>query len=165
MREYVLRLREKVGADMVLQLPSVSVAARDDEGKLLMVRHAEGGRWLFPGGSVEPGELPSDAAVREMWEESGLHVQLERLVGVYGGSEFVVRYLNDERVSYVMAVFEARVESGSLRPDLKEALEVGFFDEDEIGGLEVARWVPPVLSELRAESAVGFQQPTWVPPS
>lgn len=164
MGDYVLQLREKVGPEMILQLPSVSVAARHADGKLLMIRHAEGGRWLLPGGSVEPGELPADAALREMWEETGVRIRLTRLAGVYGGSEFIVSYSNDELVSYVMAVFSARVESVDSRPHSNETLEMGFFGEDEIDGLDVARWVPPVLKELRADGSMGFQDPTWSPP-
>lgn len=165
MGDYILQLRDKVGPEMVLQMPSVSVGARDGDGKLLMIRHAEGGRWLLPGGSVEPGERPADTALRETWEETGFRVGLMRLVGVYGGSEFVVRYRNDERVSYVMAVFEARVESGAPRPDEKETLEMGFFEAADLDGLDLARWVPPVLNELLADSSAGFQASTWTPPA
>ena len=41
---------------------------------------------------VLPLETPADAAVREAWEETGLHVALSGIVGVYGGPEFLVEY-------------------------------------------------------------------------
>ena len=50
---YIRRLRERVGHDLVL-LPSVAVLARDEEGRLLLVREAETGLWQTIGGAVEP---------------------------------------------------------------------------------------------------------------
>ena len=46
------------------------------EGKILLHRHRKLGMWLPPGGHVEENELPDDAAVREVFEETGLRVEL-----------------------------------------------------------------------------------------
>jgi 8-oxo-dGTP pyrophosphatase MutT (NUDIX family) len=70
--EYVRRLRDIVGGEELLQVPSVSIALRDADGRVLLARHSEGGVWLLPGGAIEPTEVPADAAVREMFEETGL---------------------------------------------------------------------------------------------
>lgn len=59
---------------MRLQLPSVSAHIFDDAGRLLLVRHRDGDAWSTPGGFIEPDERPSDAVVRETWEETGLMV-------------------------------------------------------------------------------------------
>jgi 8-oxo-dGTP pyrophosphatase MutT (NUDIX family) len=111
MSEYMRGLREKVGHQL-LELPAVSVVVRDDEERVLLVRHADTGKWVVPGGALEPCELPADAAVRETWEETGLHVRPIRLRGVYGGPEYVVRYRNGDANSYAMIVFEAEVIGG-----------------------------------------------------
>ena len=99
MPEYVQRLRALVGGEELLQLPSVAVALRDADGRVLLARHSEGGVWLLPGGGIEPGETPADAAVREMFEETGLLVRLTGLIGVFGGPEFIVHYRNGHRTS------------------------------------------------------------------
>lgn len=166
MSDYVLRLREMVGPDVLLQLPSVSVAVRDGAGRLLMIRHAEGGRWLLPGGSIEPAELPADAALRETWEETGLSVRLTKLLGVFGGPEFVVSYREGERVSYVMTVFEAGLEGGEFAPDSKEVLEAEFFSLQSARRLDLAPWVAPVLAAVSepGSDGEGFQIPSWSPP-
>ncbi len=44
--------------------------------RILLHRHRRLERWLPPGGHIEPGELPDDAAVREVWEETGVHASL-----------------------------------------------------------------------------------------
>jgi ADP-ribose pyrophosphatase YjhB (NUDIX family) len=56
----------------------------DDEGRVLLVLQNYGQRlWGIPGGAMEPGESPQEAAVREAREETGLEVELAHLVGVY----------------------------------------------------------------------------------
>jgi len=54
------------------------------EGKVLLHRHRKLGMWLPPGGHIEDNELPDEAAIREVWEETGLRVELvgERRVDV-----------------------------------------------------------------------------------
>ena len=44
----------------------------DDHGRVLLVQHRNHGRWLQPGGSIEPHEDPASAAVREIGEETGI---------------------------------------------------------------------------------------------
>lgn len=166
MSEYVHRLREIVGPDVLLQLPSVSVVIRDEANRVLMIRHVEGGRWLLPGGSIEPAEVPADAALRETWEETGLYVRLQSLLGVFGGPEFVVSYRGGERVSYVMAVFLAGVEGGELVSESTEVLAAKFFSLQDAQALDLAPWAVQVLAALRGAGPEqnGFQSPTWTPP-
>ena len=163
MPEYILRLRQLVGGDELLQAPSVAVALRDEAGRVLLARHVDAGRWVLPGGTVEPAESPADAAVREMWEESGLWVRLTRLIGVFGGPEFVVRYRNGHRTSYVATVFEAALIEGSMRPDGDELLELRFVSLSDAGDLPLSAWMPEVLQAVFSGGSQ-FRQPRWVPP-
>jgi len=165
MPEHVLRLRELVGGDELLQLPSVAIALRDDRGRVLLARHAEGDVWLLPGGTVEPGEVPADAAVREMWEETGLVVRLTGLVGVFGGPELIVRYRNGHRTSYVMSVFEAVMTSGEPTPDAQELLELRFVSEVEAHALRTPPWMAEVLPALfHRPGGHAFRPAAWAPP-
>ncbi|MCX5439594.1 NUDIX domain-containing protein [Streptomyces sp. NBC_00569] len=68
-----------------MPLHSVSVAGvvvRDD-GRVLVIRRADNGTWEPPGGVLELDERPEDGAVREVREETGIKVSVERLTGVY----------------------------------------------------------------------------------
>jgi ADP-ribose pyrophosphatase YjhB (NUDIX family) len=58
------------------------VVVRDD-GKVLVIKRADDGRWVPPGGVLELDETPQAGVVREVLEETGVKVQPERLVGVY----------------------------------------------------------------------------------
>lgn len=64
--------------------PVVSMAIIAHDGAVLMIRRRqkEGELlWAFPGGGVEPGETPEQAAVREVGEEVGMTVAAERVLG------------------------------------------------------------------------------------
>jgi 8-oxo-dGTP diphosphatase len=62
MSEYVRRLREKVGHDLLFW-PSAAVLVTDRDGKILLVQHVEG-HWMLPAGAVDPGETPAGGATR-----------------------------------------------------------------------------------------------------
>jgi 8-oxo-dGTP diphosphatase len=149
MSEYLRALRAKLGNDLLL-MPSVTVIARDDEARVLLVRHVDTGQWVAPGGAVEPGERPDEAARREMREETGLEVELDGIVGVFGGPEFEVRYENGDRCAYVMAVYEARITGGSPRPDGEETVAFRWVPEAEWPHLDMAPWMRVVMPEVFA---------------
>lgn len=60
----------------------VRVVLPDEEGRILMVHqvHPERDIWLVPGGGTEDGELSREAAVREVMEETGLEIEIERML-------------------------------------------------------------------------------------
>src|SRR5205809_2551859 len=134
MSYYMRDLRAKLGTTVV-EIPTVSVLTFDDQRRVLLVRHAEGNDWTTPGGMIEPYETPADAAVRETWEETGLHVALTRIVGVFGGVICSGAYSNGDRVSWVSTLFAAERVGGAPRPDGEETLEVRYFDRSELSSI------------------------------
>jgi 8-oxo-dGTP pyrophosphatase MutT (NUDIX family) len=163
MSEYMRDVRNAVGS-VLLEVPSTSVIVRDDAGRVLLARHSEGNVWVTPGGAIEPLETPADAAVREVWEETGLHVELTRLLGAYGGPEFVVTYGNGDRTSYLMVVFEGKVLGGRQHPDGEEILEVRWFEERELDDLGLSDWMREVLADAFAgKRDAGFRPAAWGP--
>jgi len=87
---------------------------------------------------IEPDERSADAAVREAWEETGLLVRPDRLLGVYGGPECVVRYPNGDETQYVIAALGCTVVGGAPRPDLDETAAVRYWSEAEATRLRLA---------------------------
>jgi ADP-ribose pyrophosphatase YjhB (NUDIX family) len=59
----------------------------DEQGRVLLCHRRDKDAWILPGGGVERGELPTEAVIREVQEETGLEVTIERLLGVYGKIE------------------------------------------------------------------------------
>ena len=164
MSEYVRQLRAKVGHSL-LQMPSVTIVNRDDAGRVLLVRNRDTDLWVAPGGAIEPGESPADAAVREMWEETGLIVEVVEILGVYGGgADFVVEYSNGDRTSYVMTVFESRTVAGKLGPVDDESTALAYFSESEIVELETQPWVREVLGDVFSQKQqAAFRPSAWRP--
>jgi 8-oxo-dGTP pyrophosphatase MutT (NUDIX family) len=165
MSDHMRALRAMVGTT-VLEVPTVSVLVFDGEQRVLLVRHAEGNDWTTPGGMIEPYETPSDAAVRETWEETGLHVALTRIVGVFGGELCASHYANGDRIAWVATVFAGERIGGTLKPDGDETLEVRFVARSDVAAL---RCKPHVGLFLDAGYAAGanakFQAPLWKPPA
>ena len=139
MSPYLRRLRDVVGHELVL-LPGVAALPWDEDGRLLLVRVAETGLWQTIGGSVEPDEAPEDALRREALEEAGVALAFDGVRGVVGGARFRLTYPNGDEVSYVSAVYDARVVGGEPRPDLDETDAVGWFSPAELGPLALTDW-------------------------
>ena len=59
---FILDLRRTIGNEL-LHIPTVAVLTFDELDRVLLVRSADDGLWTTPGGFVEPGETPADAAV------------------------------------------------------------------------------------------------------
>lgn len=108
--------------------PSVAAIITNDDGHVLLQRRSDNGLWGLPGGGVEIGESVSTAIVREVQEETGLTVEIERLVGVYSDPRFqVVRYADGNVVHYINTLVACRVVGGTLQT-CEETLDLQFFD-------------------------------------
>ena len=163
MSEYVRSLREKIGST-VLEVPTVSILMFDERERVLLVRHAEGNDWTTPGGMIEPYETPSNAAVREMWEETGLFVDLTHVIGVFGGDICSTTYANGDRIAWVSTVFGAKCISGTLKPDGDEILEARFFERGETNELPCKRHVHLFLDAAYSpKDEAHFQRANWQP--
>ncbi len=98
---------------------SAYAVVTDEAGRLLLPHWSEGGRqgWTMPGGGIDPGEHPADAAVREVYEETGYHVELDGLLGV---DSIVIAAADrghpaDRPGQALRIVYRARVTGGDLR--------------------------------------------------
>lgn len=54
-----------------------------EDGRLLAIRRADNGTWELPGGVLELTEAPEAGVAREVLEETGIHVEVDELTGVY----------------------------------------------------------------------------------
>lgn len=124
-------IRSKVGPERIL-LPCACAVITDGAGSIGLIRRADSGHWGQPCGAMEVGERIDVTVTREVLEETGLDVRVERLSGFYTGSEQVNTYPNGDEVWLATAVFLCTVRGGEPRPDGVETTEVRFFRLDEL---------------------------------
>jgi ADP-ribose pyrophosphatase YjhB (NUDIX family) len=111
-----------------------------DGGKMLLSHWNENGKtgWTLPGGGIDPYEDPADAAVREVFEETGYHAELGELLGV---DSYVVpaeqRFHGaTEPLHALRIVYRGRVVGGELTNEVDGSTdEAAWFDLREIAAL------------------------------
>lgn len=135
MSPYYRALRARIGTDLLL-IPAVAAVVRDDEGRVLIQR-SQHGVWSLPAGAIEPGESPAQAAAREVYEETGLIVRAERVLGVFGGPKYRVTYPNGDRVEGLVTVFECTRIAGALIDCNEETAFLRWFPVGELPELAV----------------------------
>jgi len=97
------------------------------DGKLLLVQERQDGGWTLPGGWADVGDVPSQAAEREVWEEAGFRVRARKIIGVYDAN----RTEPMELFHAFKIVFLCELLSGEARPS-NETTDVAFFGLQEI---------------------------------
>jgi ADP-ribose pyrophosphatase YjhB (NUDIX family) len=97
------------------------------DDKLLMVRERMDGGWTLPGGWADVGDIPSQAAEREVWEEAGFYVKAVKVIGVYDAN----RVGPLELFHAFKIVFLCNLIDCEARPS-DETSEVAFFARDEV---------------------------------
>ena len=105
--------------------------------KVLLTRRRDNGTWCVPGGYMEPGESMTEACIREVWEETGLHVEIARLVSVYTHPHRILEYADGNRLQLVILHFEAIPVRGTLAIT-NETTAIDYFTPSEIAMLEMS---------------------------
>lgn len=117
----------------IQRMGAYAVCIRQDDSILLSRYAPPDGRWVLPGGGVEHGEHPEAAVVREVLEETGYDVRVERLLAVESGTWTTSDLVSIHSVNFLYIV---ELVGGDL------AFEVG-------GSSDMAAWIPlPDVAEL-----------------
>lgn len=148
---YILDLRHAYGQGRLL-LPGVTaVVVRHDlipgRTHVLLHRRSDTGRWCLPSGIVEPDEQPAVTVVREVAEETGVEVAVERLVLLVTDPE--IAYGNGDRCQFVSMTFRCRYVAGEAVVADEESTEVGWF---------AAEGLPELDDQQRRRLAAGLSE-------
>lgn len=119
-------------------------AVHDDAGRLLLVRETHDGRWAMPGGWADVNESLAEGVVREVVEESGYVVEVDRLLGVYERE----RWGHPPMPSFTLkAVVACRLTGGSPATS-HETDGVEWFPRDGIPPLSTGRTSPELVRRV-----------------
>jgi ADP-ribose pyrophosphatase YjhB (NUDIX family) len=133
-----------------IRLSVSAVVWRDRPGgELLLMQRSDNGHWGLPGGYVEIGESVAAAAAREVLEETGVCIDVGRLVGVYSDpARQVIDYGGGRRVHAINLCFEARPTGNAAATTPHETLASGYFAASALP----APFVP--IHEVRVRDAL-----------
>lgn len=127
MKSYIQTLREQMGSRLLL-CPSVAAVIHDRDGQILLQEKASGEGWSLPAGAIEPGETPQGAIVREVMEETGFPVSVEKILGVFGGKDFRYTYPNGDEVEYVVTLFRCQIIGPQFPIPDRETKSIRYFN-------------------------------------
>ena len=112
---------------------SAGAVVFDESGRVCLILRPDKKCWAVPGGAIEDNETAAAAAVREVREETGLEVEVLRLVGVYSTpSQTAITYPDGATRIWVSIVFECTVVGGELKPSTDEALRIEWHSPDAL---------------------------------
>jgi 8-oxo-dGTP pyrophosphatase MutT (NUDIX family) len=146
---YVRNLRVAVGHKLLL-LPGVTAVVFDDAGRLLLGERADNGQWALIAGAMDPGEQPAETIVREVYEETAVHVVPERITSVL--TQPPVTYPNGDVCEYLDITFRCRAVGGEARVNDDESLSVGWFTLDDL---------PPITEQVRRRIEWALEPGPW----
>jgi ADP-ribose pyrophosphatase YjhB (NUDIX family) len=141
---------------------AVGAAVGNERGEMLLVQRADSGVWLYPTGWADVGYSAAEVVVKEVEEETGIQVEVVRLIAVLDGLR-----IGMSRIPLYSLVFHCRAVSGELRAHPLETADVGWFDLDRLpyplAGAE--RWGEHVFRALRGEPVEvlydSVRSPVW----
>ncbi len=128
---YISDLRKVLG-HRTLIMPCGVVIIEDGQGKILLQKRADDGKWGYHGGAVEIDESVEDAARREVKEELNLELDELRLLGVYSGPEYHHVYPNGDETASIDIVYVCGKYHGEMRLQPEEVTEARWFGRDEL---------------------------------
>ncbi len=113
------------------------------DGKILLIQEQSDGRWAMPGGWADIGDFPAKTVEREVWEESGFQVHVDKVIAVIDANHV-------EPLEFYHAyklIFQCSILGGQPHTSY-ETLAVDFFDLNELPPLSTSRTTRAMLAEV-----------------
>lgn len=143
--------------------PKVAVGALvgNDQNELLLIQRADSGIWLYPTGWCDIGYSPAEVVVKEVEEETGIEVEVERLVAVVDGLRN-----GWSSVPFYSLVFHARMTGGELAGHEMECTDLGFFARDALPEPLATKgaWVDQAFEAISGAPMITAWDPPRDPP-
>ncbi len=129
------RFGDRIGKEGVLRVGASALIFDEARERILMTQREDNSRWCLPGGGMDPGESAAEACAREVLEETGLEVNVTRLVGIYTTPDMLIEYPDGNRIQSVSLSFEAEITGGELGLS-NETIDFGWYTVAEIEAMD-----------------------------
>jgi ADP-ribose pyrophosphatase YjhB (NUDIX family) len=127
---------ERIGKDGRLGIGCSAFVFDSKREKVLLIQRTDDGKWAVPGGAMMAGESFSEACEREVLEETGLKIKVNRLLSVYTSPHRLLTYPDGNKWQPVNLHFETEIVDGALTVN-EEAVAFGFFSLLETENLDM----------------------------
>ena len=107
---------------MPLSPAAIGIILINNNSEVLLVKRQDVPYWVLPGGGIEDGETPEDAVVREVFEETKLHISVLKTTAIYTPINFL---------SAKTFLFKCKIDSG-IPSATDECSDVAFFSLDQL---------------------------------
>ena len=148
-------------AGYVTPKAAVGAIVSNDEGEILLVQRADSGVWLYPTGWADIGYSPVEVAIKEVFEETGIHCEPISLVSIVDGMR-----QGFTKIPLYSMVFFCKAVGGELQAHPLETSDCGWFAREALpeplAGLE--SWVDDAFAAIHGNLlGVRFDPPRSVP--
>lgn len=136
--------------------PGVAAVIFNAQRQVLLVKRNDNGLWSLPSGHLEIGETVVEAIKREIQEETGLIVEVEKLIGVYSDPvSQVFSYPSGAATHFITLSFLCCITGGCMQVDNREIVEVAFFDTSHLPA-NMLKMHPQWLTDALANQSFSF---------
>jgi ADP-ribose pyrophosphatase YjhB (NUDIX family) len=115
-----------------------------DQGRILLVRERRDMLWTLPGGWADVGDSPSQAAEREVWEESGYRARATKLLALWDRN----KHAHPPHPQHIYKVFFLCELLGGEATESIETAGAGWFAEDDLPPLSLPRVIPEQIARM-----------------
>ena len=120
----------RIGKEGTVRIGCSAVIFDSSHEKILLTQRTDNEQWCLPSGRHEAGESVAETCIREVFEETGVRIQIIRITGVYSDPNKLVVYPDGNKAHIVALNFEAKIIDGEIGIS-DETLACGFFSIEE----------------------------------
>lgn len=127
--DYVKYIRGLVGHNKIIMNAAACIVVNENNEILLQLR-GDDHFWGLPGGIMEMGELPTESAVREVYEETGYNVEITSFLGDYHNLD--KHWPGGDSAHIICFIYTAKIVSGKMVIDMDETLDLKWYSYDDL---------------------------------